>query len=107
MALLSKWLKKAVNAGLPFPHAYDPVPKQPSFRLLTAYVSFLIATISVIALHFNAGLLVASGVSIAYFALNMVFYMLKKLTKAKIDLDDQQIDLESDDTEDSAEKDNK
>jgi hypothetical protein len=79
--------------GIPLPHAADPVSGEASFRLLTAYLSFVLAFISIVALHIFSQVLVATGVAVAFFALNMVFYMLKRLTRAKFDLDDQSIDL--------------
>lgn len=91
-------LKSALQQGLKLPHAYDPVPKQPSFRLLTAYISFVLATASVVALHIWDSLFVATCTAICFFVINMIFYMLKKLSSAKIDLDDKSIEL-SDNTE--------
>lgn len=93
--MLNRLLAFIGSKGLPLPHAYDPALKQPSFRLLTAYSSFLLAIGSLIALHFNSEIFVASAMSIAFFALNMIFYMLKKLYSAKIDLDDKEISLNS------------
>lgn len=86
-------LKKAIDSGLPLPHAYDPAAKGPSFRLLTAYISFVVAVSSVVALHVWSSLLAATCTAIAFFGLNMIFYMLKKLTSAKIDLNDQELSL--------------
>jgi hypothetical protein len=83
------------ESGIKLPHAYDPALKQPSFRLLTAYSSFILAFSSIIALHFHPEVLAATGTAIAFFGLNMVFYMLKKLQNAKIDLDDKEISLSS------------
>lgn len=91
---LKQAFKLAIDAGLPLPHAYDPVPKEPSFRLLCAYISFVVATVSVVALHF-APVSIATWTAIGFYALCMLFYMLKKLSKAKIDLDDRSIELDS------------
>jgi hypothetical protein len=85
-------LKNAIENGIPFPHAYDPVPKKPSFRLLCAYTSFLVATASVVALHF-VPVETATWTAIGFYGLCMVFYMLKRLTSAKIDLDDRSLEL--------------
>lgn len=96
---LKETFKRLVERGLPLPHAYDPVPKEPSFRLLAAYISFIIASVSVIILHIFPSVSIATWTAIGYFTLCMVFYMLKKLTSAKIDLDDRQISLNSDEPE--------
>lgn len=79
--------------GLKLPHAYDPVTGQPSFRLLCAYVGLILAVISLVALHFNSSLLVATITTLCFWVLAMIFYMIKKLTSAKIDLDDRSISL--------------
>jgi hypothetical protein len=92
---LKHYVAKLIEKGLPLPHAYDPVPKVPSFRLLAAYLSFLLALGSNIALHFFA-IETATWTAIVFFAICMVFYMLKRLTKASIDLDDKSVSLESD-----------
>ena len=91
--LFAKWSKD----GIAFPHAYDAADSKQSFRLLTAYISFLLACISLVLLHIWPVLLVPSCVTIGFFGLNMTFYMLKKLTSAKFDLNDQEISLNSDD----------
>jgi hypothetical protein len=88
-------LRKIAENGLRLPHAYDYETKKPSFRLLAAYTSFLIACLSVISLHV-AKHTEATLTAIGFFALCMVFYMLKRLTKAKIDLDSKSIELDSD-----------
>ena len=81
--------------SLNLPHAYDPATKKPSFRLLTAYVSFALTIISLVLLHIWPNLLVATSMSMLFACLNMIFYMLKKLSRAKIDLDDKEISLDS------------
>jgi hypothetical protein len=91
---LKNVFKLAIESGLPLPHAYDPVPKEPSFRLLCAYISFVLATVSVVALHF-VPVSIATWTAIGFYALCMIFYMLKKLSKAKVDLDDRSFELNS------------
>lgn len=98
MGLLKSALTKAIEAGLPLPHAYDPATKLPSFRLLVAYTLFLAVVVSLVWLHVRESALVAFSGAAVVWALGMVFYMLKDLTKAKIDLDDRSVDLESSDS---------
>lgn len=81
------------SKGLPLPHAYDPGSKKPSFRLLAAYSSFLLTCGSIIALHFNSEMIIASAMSVLFFAVCMVFYMLRRLDSAHIDFDDQEISI--------------
>jgi len=93
-AQLSKLYAKLVESGLKLPQAYDPATKEQSFRLLCAYISFLVATTSVVVLHF-VEVSTATWTAIGFYSLCMVFYMLKKLSKASIDLDDKSVSLES------------
>lgn len=102
MDKLRKLLASACNPGLKLPHAYDTATKQSSFRLLCAYLSFILAAGSVVALHFT-DVSTATWTAIGFYALCMVFYMLKRLTKASIDLDDRTVSLE-DNSEDSKSK---
>ena len=101
---MNQLLDKIAELGLKLPHAYDPVTKQASFRLLIAYISFILATGSVLALHFHPELLIATSVSIGFFSLCMIFYMLKKLQSAKIDLDDKEISLNAENSVDTKEE---
>lgn len=83
------------------PHALDQATKKPSARLLWAYITFLIAALSVISLHFWPQLFIATCTSIAFFSLCTVFYMLKGLSSFKADLDDKSIELDAVDGSDS------
>lgn len=82
-----------VKQGLPVPQAYDTQAKEISFRLWAANLSFHLSVGSIIALHFW-DVSTATFTSIGFFALCMVFYTLKKLSRAKIDLKSGSIDLE-------------
>lgn len=94
MNFLQKYWEKAINLGLPLPHAYDPVEKIPSFRLLSAYISFLLTICSIVYLHIidpHSGTLAALGL----WTLAMVFYLLKKLSSAKIDFAEKKFEVNS------------
>ena len=92
---LVRLIQSLVERGLPLPHAYDPGKKKPSFRLLAAYTSFLTTIGSLVALHFNAEFVVATAMSMLFFAICMVFYMLRRLESARIDLDDKEFSINS------------
>ena len=91
------WLSNGLKTGFKVPQAQDIQAKEASFRLWCASISFHLALCSIMALHFW-DISKATWTAIVFFALCMVFYMLKKLTKAKIDLDDGEFEL-SDDSE--------
>lgn len=91
---LKELFKFSAERGLNLPAAYDHQQKGPSSSLLFAHVSFFIASVSIMILMYkdiNLGTVAAMLFSGLYF----IFYMLRKLNKAKIDFDDKSIDLEN------------
>jgi len=93
---LARLLRISGTRGLYMPLAWDGDKKPASARLLFAHISFWVAVISVVALHFWSSILPATTTAILFFMLCTILYMLKNLTKAKVDLDDKSIDLEAD-----------
>lgn len=73
--------------------AYDNDRKKPSVTLLAFYLAMVVAVGSVVALHFSDGLWVATSASLMLFGMTFIFYRLRKLTSAKIDLDDKSIEF--------------
>lgn len=93
-----KIMEFAATTGWYFPAAYDKQIGGPSVSLLFAHISFYIAAVStgiLIAKDTTAGTIAAATLAGLYF----VFYMLRRLTKAKLDLDDRSIDLENSEDE--------
>lgn len=80
--------------GIYMPFIHDARTGKASVTLLFAYITFTLAIISTIALHFNIGLTVATFTSILFWVIAVIFYRLRNLDKAKIDLDDRSIELE-------------
>jgi len=93
-----KKLAALLKAGIPVPQAWDSQAKEISFRLWCAAISFHVAVISIIVLHFKP-VEKATWTAIGFFGLCMVFYTIKKLTKAKIDLTDGEVELSDDSQE--------
>lgn len=86
-------IKNIFNRGIKLPMAYDAVTKHPSVTLLFPYIAFIVliyAEIRLIDSNPTEGALLALG---AWF-LATVLYMLRKLSKAKFDLDDKSFELE-------------
>lgn len=81
--------------GVKLPYGYDPVTKAPSITIVFPYITFIIACVSVIGLHFFPKMLVATSMSIFFWGVSVIFYMLRKLSKATIDFDDKLISLDS------------
>lgn len=94
MEKIKAFFKFGSEKGLYFPYAFDAERKSPSATLFFAYISFYIASISLIFLHFNEKLLTATIMSFVFTGMMIIFYMIRKLNKAKIDLDDKSIELD-------------
>lgn len=97
-AIKDKWKEWCIK-GVNLPYAHDPVTGKPSITLLFPYITFVLAVGSVIALHFKVGMLIATVVAIMFWALSVVFYMIRKLNKAKLDLNDGTIELDNGESE--------
>lgn len=87
--------------GLKFPYAHDGVTGKPSVTLFFSYVAFYLTMASLIALHFDGGLFVASVTTAIYSCIMIIFYLIRTIKRAKIDLDDKSLDLEGTEGEDA------
>lgn len=86
--------------GAYLPSAYDAEKQGPSVTLYFSHIAFLIAIIGIcflLAKDLNAGVLAA----MVFSGVQTVFYLIRRLSKAKFDLDDRQIELEGEDNEKS------
>jgi hypothetical protein len=92
---VKKALEFSSKNGIYLPMAYDNDRKKPSVTLLAFYLAMVVSVCSVIALHFSDGLWVATSASLLLFSMTFMFYRLRKLTSAKIDLDDKSIEFSS------------
>jgi hypothetical protein len=91
---LLKILESFNTPGVKLPFAYDPATKKPSISLLTMYSVLVLAIVSNIFLILKD---VETGTytAIVFWCLATVFYMMRKLTSVKIDVDDRSIALEN------------
>ena len=92
---VKNWYNDIKVNGIKFFYAYDAAEKKASSTLFYAYIAFYLAVGSVIALHFSEKLLTASIVSLVFWAIAVIFYMLRKISKAKVNLQDKSFDLEN------------
>lgn len=100
---LKKIFEFSAKIGFYFPGAYDSNTDKASTSLLFANLSFYIACGSVLTLMYKdiaLGTVAAITLAVVYF----IFYMLRKLNKAKFDLDDRSFDLENTEGDDKNEK---
>ncbi len=91
---IKQFIKDACLKGLHLPFLHDPVSGKPSITLMFPYATFALSLASVIVLHFRSEVLPASLVSISFWSLSVIFYMIRSIQKAKIDLDDKSLELE-------------
>jgi hypothetical protein len=92
--MIKEFLEFTSKNGLYLPSAYDNSTDKGSVSLLFAHMSFYLGCIAICLLLYkdiNLGTIAAMLFAGLYF----IFYMLRRLTKAKIDLDDKSIDLEN------------
>lgn len=80
--------------GFYFPSAYDAVNKLPSSSLLFSHISFMVSIGAIVYLCYQE---IDKGVYAAmiFSGMNMVFYLMRRIGKFKIDADDKSIELES------------
>jgi hypothetical protein len=94
-----KFWEKWSKTGMQWPLAYDPVSQQPSLTLTCSYLSFVLAFVSVVFLHiYPQVMIVPKTTAIAFWLFSTVFYLLRKLTKAKLDLKEKSFEFDSGDT---------
>lgn len=86
---INEWSEK----GIKLPYAFDSTRQEASVTLLFAYLSFMLTYTAIIFLLVK-DLLLGTTLSICFWALSMVFYRMRNLSKVKLDLDDKQIDFE-------------
>lgn len=90
------WLEENRDYGVTVFLAYDPISQKPSITLLMAYVSFLLAIGSTILLHAQS-LLMGTIASIMLATITTIFYLIRSLNKAKINLEEKSFELENND----------
>lgn len=84
--------------GLFLPSAYDADKGGPSVSLLFSHIANLVAIFSIIYLVIK-DTTTGTIAAMIYASLMIVFYLMRRLTKVKFDLDDKEIDLENNETE--------
>lgn len=97
---IKSFLEFSSKTGLYLPMAYDNDRKKPSVTLLAFYLSVMVSFSSVIALHFF-DVWLATSASLVMLGMTFIFYRMRKLTSAKIDLDDKTIEFSAEKKKDN------
>lgn len=93
MGIKQTWARWAKD-GVKWPLMHDPVDGKPSITAMFAYATFILTVSSVVSLHFFPEILAATGVTMGFWGMATVFYLLRKITKAKFDADDRSFELD-------------
>lgn len=88
------WEYKSKN-GIDFFYANDKTEGKPSSTLFYAYISFWVSICSLIALHFSDRFQTATTMSFILTAMTIIFYMIRKINKASVNLKDKSVSLEN------------
>ena len=99
--------KRWCEEGLRWPMAFDGETKKPSVTLLMFYFATVVMFSSVILLHYFQSIIVGTVMSVGVWIVGFVMYRMRKLDKFKFDLDDQEIELDSDDDQENGQKEDK
>lgn len=94
-AYLRSWFK----GGIALPLQYDPVSKAPSVTLTCVYATFIVAVRCFLMYQDNPTSAMPTLIAIGFWALSMVFYLIRKITRAKFDLDQKSFEIDSGDNE--------
>ncbi len=94
---IKKFLEESAVRGMYLPLAYDA--GKPSITMFFSYLANTLAIISLALLHVKGEPFVATLTTTSYAIIQTVLYMLRRLSKAKIDLDDRSFDLEGEEDE--------
>lgn len=97
--LINDWLNENRDYGLSLPLAYDPVTEKASVTLFMAWVSFVICAVGNILIWFKADSITAALVNILFCSLMVVFYMIRKITTARFDLQNKSFELSNEEKE--------
>lgn len=94
-------LVKSSTEGMHLPVAYDASRGEASATLFFMYIANIVAICSVLWLHTKGDPLTATLTATIYSVVWTILYMMRRIQKAKVDLDDRSVDLEADDDEDN------
>ncbi len=95
-----KWMEENRDYGLTVFLAYDPISQKPSITLLMTYVSFILSVVSVVLLHFQS-LLMGAVAALTMMTITTIFYLIRSLNKAKINLEEKSFELENSDKDEN------
>ena len=91
-------IRDANEKGIAFPLARDSVSKGPSSTLYFTYMTFMLAFVANICLLVH-DVVVGTYVAIGFWALALVFYLMRRIDTFRVDIDDGEVMLKSSEEE--------
>jgi hypothetical protein len=104
LAKIKAYLLRCHKTGFYVPYFHDPVSSSPSITITFAYVSFVLACVSIIRLHFDPTNLSAAWTSIGFWAAATILYMIRKINKLNVDVSAKKFSINEDEKEVGVEK---
>lgn len=92
---IKSYFRKWFSSGIMLPMIYDPLSGKPSITLTCVYITFFTAIKCFYEYKNNPVTPLPTIISICFWALSMIFYLIRKIAKAKFDLDDKSLEIES------------
>lgn len=92
--MLSDLWKRWSEEGIRLPFAHDPESGKPSVTLMFFWVTTFLSVVSLVLLHLQLIEYKATMMSLGFVLIAFVMYRLRKLDKVKVDLKNESIDLE-------------
>lgn len=97
---LLKFFEFSSKNGIYLPNAFDNDKAGPSVTLLFAHFANLLALFSIIYLTYTDPKY-GTAAAITYSVITMILYMMRRITKFKVDIDDGELEAENSSTEDN------
>jgi hypothetical protein len=91
---LKKLIKKSNEEGIPFAYAKDSTTGKPSSTLYFTYMTFTLAFIANLCLIIR-DVFIGTYVAIGFWALALVFYLMRRIDTFRVDIDDGEVMLKS------------
>lgn len=91
---IKQLIRDANEKGIAFPLARDSVTKKPSSTLYFTYMTFTLAFIANICLIIR-DVFIGTYVAIGFWALALVFYLMRRIDTFRVDIDDGEVMLKS------------
>jgi hypothetical protein len=90
-----EFVKSWSEKGLDLPFFRAVIDNKISITLWFAYISFIIMIASLIGLHFKPNFLIPTTITIVVWVIATIFYLIRRIHKAKLDFNNKSLELES------------